>query len=52
MNPSIFAIPQKAKIPIGAYGVWQLPELGASIPVYKAASRYAAQGIVDTRKSN
>lgn len=47
MNPSIFAIPQKVEIPAGAYGVWQLPELGVSIPVYRAFG-YAVQKVVDT----
>ena len=50
MNPSIFAIPQKVEIPAGAYGGWQLPELGVSIPVYRAFG-YAAQKVVDTQNA-
>lgn len=50
MNPSVFAIPRTAEVPIGAYGVWQLPELNVSIPVYKANS-YTVQKIVDTENA-
>ena len=43
---SAFAIPQKCTVPKGAYGVWQIPELGVSVPVYYMNGT-AGQKIVD-----
>lgn len=47
MNMSKFAVPQKCEIPKDAYGVWQVPECGIIIPVYKG-NNATAQAIVDT----
>lgn len=44
---SKFAIPRKCKIPEGAYGVWQVPELDIIIPLYWG-NNATAQAIVDT----
>lgn len=47
MNMSRFAVPRKCEIPEGADGVWQVPELGVIIPVYKG-NNATAQAIIDT----
>ena len=47
MNMSEFVIPRKCEIPKGAYGVWQIPELNITIPVYAAQNRAQAQAQVD-----
>lgn len=47
MNMSRFAIPKKCKIPKDAYGVWQVPDRGIIIPVYKGTNA-TAQAIIDT----
>ena len=44
---SQFAIPQRCEIPDGAVGVWQLPELDISIPLYKGAGQAKTQAIID-----
>lgn len=44
---SQFAMPQQTTIPDGAYGVWQVPDLKISIPVYQAKNRTEAQAQVD-----
>ena len=41
-NMGAFAVPQKCEIPTGAYGVWQIPELNVSIPVYESNNRTTA----------
>lgn len=50
MNMSQFVIPQRCEIPAGALGVWQIPELDISIPVYRANSA-TAQGVIDEENS-
>ena len=47
MNLNAFAIPRRAEIPVGAVGVWQLPELDISIPLYKGAGQAKTQAIID-----
>ena len=51
MNMSEFVIPRKCEIPKGAYGVWQIPELNITIPVYAAQNRAQAQAQVDKDNS-
>lgn len=41
-----FAVPQAATIPDGAYGVWQVPSIGTSTPVYESDTR-TGQEVVD-----
>lgn len=41
-----FAVPQAATIPDGAYGVWQVPSIGTSTPVYESETR-TGQEVVD-----
>jgi len=47
MDMSQFVIPQKCEIPDGACGVWQIPELDISIPLYKGAGLAKTQAIID-----
>lgn len=41
-----FAVPQAAVVPDGAYGVWQVPSIGTSTPVYESETR-TGQEVVD-----
>ena len=50
MDMSAFAIPQKCTIPKGAYGVWQIPELGIVVPLYYMNGS-AGQKYVDKENS-
>lgn len=45
-----YEMPIKCTIPDGAYGVWQIPEIDVSVPVYQTSSGQA-QPIVDRENS-
>ena len=51
MNPNRFAIPHKAEIPPGAWGVWQIPSLNVSVPLYRGNNPVTAQADVDRENS-
>ena len=51
MNPNKFAIPHKAEIPPGAWGVWQIPSLNVSVPLYRGNNPVTAQADVDRENS-
>ena len=51
MTATQFAIPRKCEIPDGAYGVWQIPDLGIVIPLYKGSGQAKTQEIVDKENS-
>ena len=46
MSLSLFAVPQPTTIPEDAYGVWQVPSIGTSTPVY-LSDTYTGQEVVD-----
>ena len=47
MDLSAFVVPQNCSIPDGAVGVWQIPELDISIPVYIRGKKSEQQIIND-----
>ena len=53
MNMGQFVIPRHCEIPEGAYGVWQIPELEITIPVYIPKHNTYTEGlaIVDADNS-
>ena len=51
MGVSRFAIPQKCKVPVGAYAVWQIPDLDITIPLYQGVGRLDSQRKVDEENS-
>lgn len=50
MDLSAFVIPQSCDIPNGAIGVWQIPELDVSIPVYSKGKK-SEQEIINDENS-
>lgn len=50
MNLAQFAIPMACEVPVGAFAVWQIPELGVSVPLYKGQGT-VAQKQVDAENS-
>ena len=50
MNFGQLAIPRKAEIPVGAVGVWQIPSIDVSIPLYQATNA-TQQSVVDAEDS-
>ena len=50
MNLAQFAIPMACEVPVGAFAVWQIPELGVSVPLYKGQGA-VAQKQVDAENS-
>lgn len=50
IDQSAFAIPQQCIIPEGSIGVWQIPELDISIPVYTKGKK-SEQAIIDEENS-
>jgi hypothetical protein len=50
VNLGQFAIPRKAEIPVGAVGVWQIPSIDVSIPLYQATNA-TQQSVVDAEDS-
>lgn len=51
MNVSQFVIPRRCEVPVGAFAVWQIPELDVVIPLYQAKNRTEAQKQVDKENS-
>lgn len=50
MNLGQFAIPRRAEIPVGSVGVWQIPSIDVSIPLYQATNA-TQQSVVDAEDS-
>lgn len=46
-----FSIPRSVDIPVGAYGVWQIPALDIAIPVYQTSHKTQTQAVVDCETS-
>ena len=47
MSVSQFAIPRKCEVPVGAYAVWQIPDLNVTIPVYQGRGGMDSQRQID-----
>ena len=51
MNMEQFAVPRPCEIPPGAYGVWQIPSINVSIPVYQTNTPTTTAAAVDREDS-
>lgn len=51
MSVSQFAIPRKCEVPVGAYAVWQIPDLNVTIPVYQGRGGMDSQRQIDKENS-
>lgn len=51
MSVPQFAIPRKCEVPVGAYAVWQIPDLNVTIPVYQGSGGMDSQRQIDAENS-
>jgi hypothetical protein len=46
-----FSVPRPIEIPVGAYGIFQVPSLDIAIPVYETSYKTQTQNVVDCETS-